>query len=71
MCPHCVQVGWDDTEAEFWRVVESSEEPVEVLCGASLDTASNGSGFPQVRIPELHLPNLHASVDPYCHQCNL
>ena len=36
----------DDVEAAFWKVVESSDEPVEVLYGADLDTGVVGSGFP-------------------------
>lgn len=48
--PHTLftQVSGDDIEAEFWRVVESGQEAVEVLCGAGLDTGTIGSGFPQV-----------------------
>ena len=41
-----VQVMPDDVEAAFWKVVESSDEPVEVLYGADLDTGVVGSGFP-------------------------
>ncbi len=42
------QASLEDTEAEFWRIVEEGEEAVEVLCGVGLDTAVTGSGFPQV-----------------------
>ena len=41
-----MQVTPDDVEAAFWKVVESSDEPVEVLYGADLDTGVVGSGFP-------------------------
>lgn len=34
-------------EAEFWKVVEEAEDPVEVLYGADIDTTITGSGFPQ------------------------
>ncbi|KAA6416700.1 MAG: lysine-specific demethylase 5C-like, partial [Trebouxia sp. A1-2] len=33
-------------EAEFWKVVEEAEDPVEVLYGADIDTTITGSGFP-------------------------
>lgn len=56
-----VQAGWDDTEADFWRVVESGEEPVEVLRAAGLDTANTGSGFPQVLVPNVTHRTLHCA----------
>jgi hypothetical protein len=43
-----LQASCKDTEADFWRVVESGDEPVEVLCAAKLDTAAIDSAFPQV-----------------------
>ena len=47
MLPSIAQVTWDQLEAEFWRIVEDGEEPVEVYYGADLDTASFGSAFPK------------------------
>ncbi|KAK9819859.1 hypothetical protein WJX72_003401 [[Myrmecia] bisecta] len=37
----------DELEAEFWRIVEEGEEPIEVWYGADLDTSIVGSGFPR------------------------
>ena len=37
-----------ELEEEFWRIVEAGDEVVEVVCGANLDTADCGSGFPTV-----------------------
>eukprot|EP00271_Cylindrocystis_brebissonii_P017526 TRINITY_DN4596_c1_g1_i1.p1 TRINITY_DN4596_c1_g1~~TRINITY_DN4596_c1_g1_i1.p1 ORF type:complete len:2735 (-),score=484.18 TRINITY_DN4596_c1_g1_i1:871-9075(-) len=36
-----------ETETEFWRIVERSTQPVEVLYGSDLDTSQCGSGFPR------------------------
>eukprot|EP00897_Mesotaenium_endlicherianum_P000605 jgi/Mesen1/10545/ME000083S10045 len=37
----------DDVEAEFWKIVEQSTAPVEVVYGNDLDTSICGSGFPR------------------------
>lgn len=42
-----LQASLETIEAEFWKVVEEAEEPVEVLYGADIDTTITGSGFPQ------------------------
>ncbi|THC90146.1 hypothetical protein EYZ11_010400 [Aspergillus tanneri] len=48
----------DDVEREFWRLVESLTETVEVEYGADIHSTTHGSGFPtQERRP----------VDPYSH----
>lgn len=45
----CVpQATREETEAEFWRLVEEAEDSVEVQCAANLDCSSVGSGFPTV-----------------------
>lgn len=38
----------DDVEREFWRLVESITEMVEVEYGADIHSTSHGSGFPTV-----------------------
>lgn len=38
----------DDVEREFWRLVESKEESVEVEYGADIHSTTHGSGFPTV-----------------------
>ena len=47
----------DDVEREFWRLVESITETVEVEYGADIHSTTHGSGFPSIE--------LHRS-DPYC-----
>ena len=42
-----LQASLEAIEAEFWKVVEQAEDPVEVLYGADIDTTITGSGFPQ------------------------
>ena len=37
----------DDVEREFWRLVESITETVEVEYGADIHSTTHGSGFPQ------------------------
>ena len=46
----------DDVEREFWRLVESITETVEVEYGADIHSTTHGSGFPEV---EKH------PLDPY------
>lgn len=47
----------DDVEREFWRLVESITETVEVEYGADVHSTTHGSGFPTIeRNPR----------DPYC-----
>jgi [histone H3]-trimethyl-L-lysine4 demethylase len=46
----------DDTEREFWKLVESLTETVEVEYGADIHSTTHGSGFPTV---ETH------PLDPY------
>eukprot|EP00742_Colponemidia_sp_Colp-10_P009281 GILJ01010109.1.p1 GENE.GILJ01010109.1~~GILJ01010109.1.p1 ORF type:complete len:646 (+),score=69.01 GILJ01010109.1:131-2068(+) len=50
-------------EKEYWRIVETAPEPVEVLYGADVDTADSGSGFPQATMPgaSKHRPALKNS----------
>lgn len=38
----------DDIEREFWRLVESLEETVEVEYGADIHSTTHGSGFPTI-----------------------
>ena len=47
--PPRLQASCEDTEADFWRVVENGNEPVEVLCATGLDTAALNCAFPEVR----------------------
>lgn len=37
----------EESEAEFWRLVEEGTQPVEVLAGVDLETSVVGSGFPR------------------------
>ena len=46
----------DDVEKEFWRLVESITETVEVEYGADIHSTTHGSGFPDI---EKH------ALDPY------
>ena len=41
-------VGEDDVEREFWRLVESPTEEVEVEYGADIHSTTHGSGFPTI-----------------------
>ncbi|PSC70309.1 lysine-specific demethylase JMJ16 [Micractinium conductrix] len=49
----------EQIEAEFWRIVESPEQPVESLYGQDVDSGHHGSGFPlplwRRRLLERHL----------------
>ena len=47
----------DDVEREFWRLVESLTETVEVEYGADIHSTTHGSGFPSIELNRL---------DPYC-----
>uniref|UniRef100_A0A453A2Y6 Uncharacterized protein n=1 Tax=Aegilops tauschii subsp. strangulata TaxID=200361 RepID=A0A453A2Y6_AEGTS len=38
----------EDIEGEYWRIVESPTEEIEVIYGADLETGSFGSGFPKL-----------------------
>ncbi|TKA58632.1 hypothetical protein B0A49_12633, partial [Cryomyces minteri] len=51
----------DDVEREFWRLVESITETVEVEYGADIHSTTHGSGFPTV---ERH-PRDPYSTDPW------
>jgi [histone H3]-trimethyl-L-lysine4 demethylase len=42
------QVTEDEVEREFWRLVESLVETVEVEYGADIHSTTHGSGFPEV-----------------------
>ncbi|KAK6339375.1 hypothetical protein TWF718_008795 [Orbilia javanica] len=42
------QVTEDDVEQEFWRLVESLHETVEVEYGADIHSTTHGSGFPVI-----------------------
>jgi hypothetical protein len=46
--PPRLQASCEDTEADFWRVVENGNEPVEVLCATDLDAAALNCAFPEV-----------------------
>ncbi|KAG2536839.1 lysine-specific demethylase JMJ703-like isoform X2 [Panicum virgatum] len=37
----------EDIEGEYWRIVESPTEEIEVIYGADLETGTFGSGFPK------------------------
>ncbi|CAN6279662.1 unnamed protein product [Urochloa humidicola] len=37
----------EDIEGEYWRIVESPTEEIEVIYGADLETGNFGSGFPK------------------------
>ena len=41
-------VSEDDVEREFWRLVESPSEEVEVEYGADIHSTTHGSGFPTI-----------------------
>ena len=51
----------DDVEREFWRLVESLTETVEVEYGADIHSTTHGSGFPQVET----CPTDPYSTDPW------
>ena len=51
----------DDVEREFWRLVESITETVEVEYGADIHSTTHGSGFPSI---ELHRSDPY-STDPW------
>ncbi|KAI1943663.1 hypothetical protein LOZ66_000247 [Ophidiomyces ophidiicola] len=51
----------DDVEREFWRLVESLTETVEVEYGADIHSTTHGSGFPTVERKPLD----PYSVDPW------
>lgn len=42
----------DEVEAEFWRIVEASEEQVEALYAQDIDTATYRSAFPTIRVSD-------------------
>lgn len=48
----------DDVEREFWRLVESLTETVEVEYGADIHSTTHGSGFPTLE---------RNPLDPYSH----
>ncbi|KAH8702113.1 putative PHD transcription factor [Talaromyces proteolyticus] len=48
----------DDVEREFWRLVESLTETVEVEYGADIHSTTHGSGFPTIE---------RNPLDPYSH----
>ncbi|KAK6608865.1 histone demethylase jarid1 [Botrytis cinerea] len=58
-CPRPVTE--DDIEREFWRLVASLEETVEVEYGADIHSTTHGSGFPTL---ERHPQNPY-STDPW------
>ncbi|KAK1144338.1 hypothetical protein N8T08_005490 [Aspergillus melleus] len=51
----------DDVEREFWRLVESLTETVEVEYGADIHSTTHGSGFPTIERNPLD----RYSVDPW------
>ncbi|KAF2743506.1 PLU-1-domain-containing protein [Sporormia fimetaria CBS 119925] len=54
-------VSEDDVEREFWRLVESLTETVEVEYGADVHSTTHGSGFPTIE----RSPRDPYSVDPW------
>ena len=54
-------VNEDDVEREFWRLVESLTETVEVEYGADIHSTSHGSGFPHYETS----PTDPYSTDPW------
>lgn len=55
------KVSEDDVEREFWRLVESLTETVEVEYGADIHSTTHGSGFPTIERNPLD----PYSVDPW------
>ena len=51
----------DDVEREFWRLVESITETVEVEYGADIHSTTHGSGFPTIE----RNPRDRYSTDPW------
>ena len=51
----------DDVEREFWRLVESTTEEVEVEYGADIHSTTHGSGFPTIEKNPLD----PYSIDPW------
>jgi len=51
----------DDTEREFWRLVENVQETVEVEYGADIHSTTHGSGFPTIE----RQPRDPYSTDPW------
>ena len=51
----------DDTEREFWRLVENVSETVEVEYGADIHSTTHGSGFPTIE----RQPRDTYSTDPW------
>ncbi|RAL62905.1 hypothetical protein DID88_004746 [Monilinia fructigena] len=58
-CPRPVTE--DDIEREFWRLVASLEETVEVEYGADIHSTTHGSGFPTIE----RQPQNPYSTDPW------
>ena len=46
-------VSEEDVEKEFWRLVESLTETVEVEYGADIHSTTHGSGFPSIELNKL------------------
>ena len=55
------EVTEDDVEREFWRLVESLTETVEVEYGADIHSTTHGSGFPTIELDRLNA----YSTDPW------
>lgn len=55
------QITEDEVEREFWRLVESITETVEVEYGADVHTTTHGSGFPTIE----RNPRDPYSTDPW------
>ena len=55
------QITEDDVEREFWRLVSTLTETVEVEYGADIHSTTHGSGFPTI---ESHPRNPYA-IDPW------
>ena len=55
------QVTEDDVEREFWKLVESVHETVEVEYGADIHSTTHGSGFPTIE----KQPTYPYATDPW------
>ncbi|KAF9584392.1 hypothetical protein BGW38_006627 [Lunasporangiospora selenospora] len=53
------KISEDTVEHEFWRLIESGEEGVEVEYGADLNSAQHGSGFPTLERQPLDSYSIH------------
>ena len=52
-----------EVEWQFWNIVTTPDQPVEVLYGSDLDTMDYGSGFPKQRQAEVGVGDASTRVD--------